>query len=313
MPVIVPCPKCPAKLSAPESASGKQIRCPKCGTVAEVPTFVAAEEVPVVDAALAQPKPRPKPVVRAEVEDDEAPPPKRRAERDEDDEDDPPRKKKRARDSDDDDDYPHDHRQRRGSRRRRGGSGGKIALYVVGGLLLLGGVGFGIWALVSKDGPLARKTPPPAGWKQYTDREGTFKAYFPKEPEMRSVPVPTRPIGGGPIDPDVNAFRPGTAYVVFGPDSPVYIEVIVYPARGKVPESMRRELRDLRPSSLGGMDVRKVQWLGYDCMEVTAPTGVVRSVFTDRAAISATIKGPNNARATKAEEDGFFDNFELTK
>ena len=307
MPVIVPCPKCQAKLSAPENAAGKQIRCPKCGTVTEVPTFVAAEEVPVVDAAIAKPRPK---VVPAVVEEDEPPPPKRRAERDEEDEDDRPRKKNRSRDDDDYDDRP-----RRGSRRqgRRGGSGGKIALYVLGGLLLLGGIGFGIWMLVSMDGPLAHKSPVPQGWKQYTDREGTFRAYFPKEPEMMTVPVPTRPIGGGPIDPDVNAFRPGTAYVVFGPDSPVYIEVIVYPARGKVPESMRRELRDLRPSSLGGMDVRKVQWLGYDCMEVTMPMGVVRSVFTDRAAISATIKGPNNARATKAEEDGFFDNFELTK
>ncbi|WP_204249678.1 hypothetical protein [Gemmata sp. SH-PL17] len=68
-------PGCPAKLSAPETAAGKQIRCPKCGAVATVPALVQAEEVPVVDGTLAPPppKPRPKPVLVDDDDDDERP------------------------------------------------------------------------------------------------------------------------------------------------------------------------------------------------------------------------------------------------
>ena len=50
MPVVVACPKCSTKLSAPDSAAGKQVRCPKCGTSAAVPALIPAEEVGVVDA-----------------------------------------------------------------------------------------------------------------------------------------------------------------------------------------------------------------------------------------------------------------------
>jgi hypothetical protein len=52
MPIIVACPKCAAKLSAPDNAAGKQVRCPKpgCGATADVPAFLPAEEVAVVDA-----------------------------------------------------------------------------------------------------------------------------------------------------------------------------------------------------------------------------------------------------------------------
>jgi DNA-directed RNA polymerase subunit M/transcription elongation factor TFIIS len=62
--LVVPCPKCPAKLAAPDSAVGKRIRCPKCGALATVPALVAAEEVKVVEAkvvakAAAPPTPKP--------------------------------------------------------------------------------------------------------------------------------------------------------------------------------------------------------------------------------------------------------------
>lgn len=59
MSLVVPCTGCPAKLSAPESAAGKQIRCPKCKAVVTVPALVPAEEVPVVDAKVTAPPPAP--------------------------------------------------------------------------------------------------------------------------------------------------------------------------------------------------------------------------------------------------------------
>lgn len=43
MPIVVTCPSCPTKLSAPDGAAGKQVRCPKCGAAAPVPALIAAE------------------------------------------------------------------------------------------------------------------------------------------------------------------------------------------------------------------------------------------------------------------------------
>jgi hypothetical protein len=40
---------------------------------------------------------------------------------------------------------------------------------------------------------------------------------------------------------------------------------------------------------------------------------VIRVVCTGRYIVLAAIRGPNDARVTKVEEDGFFDNIELTK
>ena len=37
MPIEFPCPNCSAVLRTPEEAAGKKARCPKCGTIADVP------------------------------------------------------------------------------------------------------------------------------------------------------------------------------------------------------------------------------------------------------------------------------------
>lgn len=55
--LVVPC-QCGTKLAAPESAVGKQIRCPKCGALTTVPAMLPAEEVPVVEAKVAAPAPK---------------------------------------------------------------------------------------------------------------------------------------------------------------------------------------------------------------------------------------------------------------
>src|SRR6266508_797753 len=182
MPIVVTCPGCPTKLSAPDNAAGKQIRCPKCGAVAPVPDLIPAEEVPVVEATVAPAKPKSKPV-QAEAADDDLPR-KKAARRDEDDEDEPPRKKKRRYD-DDDDDYDHDHRRRRKGG-GGGGSGGKIAAIIVVGVMVLAGIGVGINLLTGKGGPLAKKAPLPPGWKEYSYPQDGFKAAFPKDPQVVS-------------------------------------------------------------------------------------------------------------------------------
>src|SRR5262245_573771 len=139
MPIIISCPGCPTKLSAPDGAAGKHVRCPKCGAITPVPAFIPVEEVPVVEAAIAPQKPKPKPF---KADEDEEPPRKKKPQEDEEER---PRKKKR-RAYDDDDDYEHDH-PRRKSRRAAGGGSGMIIVITLGGLLLLGGIGLGIYLL----------------------------------------------------------------------------------------------------------------------------------------------------------------------
>jgi hypothetical protein len=139
-----------------------------------VPALIAAEEVPVVEAKVSAPaKPRSKPVV---ADDDDRP--RGRSRRDDDDgEDDRPRKRKK-RPAYDDDDPP-----RRPRRRAAKGGGAVAALVVVGGLLVLVGLGAGIYFLTGKGGLLAKKAPVPVGWKQYDFPQAGFKGYFPTEPQ----------------------------------------------------------------------------------------------------------------------------------
>src|SRR5262245_50938902 len=112
MPIIVACPKCSTRLSAPDNAAGKQVRCPKpaCGGIADVPNYLPAEEVAVVEAVAIPPKPKPKPVPAAA--DDE--PPRKRSRRDDDDDNDRPQSRRRRRD-DDDDDFDRPRRRRSGA------------------------------------------------------------------------------------------------------------------------------------------------------------------------------------------------------
>lgn len=89
--VVVQCPGCPTRLSAPEGAAGKQLKCPKCGALATVPNEQVVESKPA-----APPKPKPK-VTADPVEDDDDRPRSRKRRDEDDDDDDRPRKKKSAR------------------------------------------------------------------------------------------------------------------------------------------------------------------------------------------------------------------------
>jgi hypothetical protein len=319
MPIVVTCPGCPTKLSAPDHAAGKQIRCPKCGAAAPVPDFIPAEEVPVVEAAIVPPKPKPKPV-QAEVDEDE--PPRKKATR-RDDDDEPPRKKKKRRYEDDDDDPP-----RRRRRSGGGGGGAMVAVIIVGGVLLLVGLGVGIYFLTSKGGPLAKKTPLPPGWQEYSYPQDKFKAPFPKEPQVVTMQAGAFPMGGmggmGPMRGGRGGFAGGmeipeiesvSTYIsgLMQPDEQVTIQVTIARFKKDIPRAMRDQMNQVTSGQVGGLETRKVRWLGYDAGEIIVAGSLTRVVYTDRMMILVQISGRNGARAKPEEEAAFFDNFQLTK
>ena len=313
MPIIVPCPRCSTRLSAPDNAAGKHVLCPKpdCGTLAEVPQFLPAEEVAVVDAALIATKPH----RRADDDDDDDDRPKRKARRDEDENDRPINKRKRRRD-DDDDDYEFDHPRRR-KRKKRGMGAGAITAIVLAAILALGGIGYGVYAVANNKLGMgtASKSPPPAGWRQYTYQKDGFRAYFPSEPAVNSMGG----FGGfgklnipGAIMPDSFSI-----YLPSDLTSKLHATAFVIRYTSPLPSNQREHLRNsiLKDRNRGPNDangVRSVRWLGIDADEVISPKNVTRIAFVGNAVYVAEI-GTTTGRATAAEESGYFDNFELLK
>lgn len=131
MPIRVACPSCAATLTAPDTAAGKTVKCPKCQSPMSLP---AAEPLPAARPAPVQARPvaplQAQPVVRAVTDETEKSRAKARP-RDEEEDEDPPRKKARARDADEDDDRPRAKRRARDEEdddeddrpRRKSGSG----------------------------------------------------------------------------------------------------------------------------------------------------------------------------------------------
>ncbi|AWM40794.1 hypothetical protein GobsT_06590 [Gemmata obscuriglobus] len=354
MSLVVPCPGCPAQLSAPESAAGKQIRCPKCKAVATVPAFLPVEEVPVVEAKVAAPVPKPKVqttisccvvcntmvAVLAKVKvvhcpkcgfanpvrgwtddgDEDEAPRRQVARRNEGDEDDRPRKKKRRAD---DDDYEDDDRPRRRRRRSvsRGGGSGRVVALVVGGLVLLGGLALGGYLLVGPGGVLAARAPVPPGWKQYDYPQSGFRAAFPGEPTVFGANVPGG-FGGGPLPgggeiPQLESmfsYRTGGlgAFGVRG-QSGTQVIVEVHRYRTSIPRASRDLMTRTGYGRFTGGSSNRVRWLGSSAFEMVMGGTLVRMVVLEKAVIVVQISGPNGVRARPEEENGFFDNFELTQ
>lgn len=370
MPLTVPCTGCPTKLSAPESAAGKQIRCPKCKAVVTVPALVAAEEVPVVEAKVAPP-PAPAPAPKSKTDttivccivcntmiavlakvkvvhcpkcgfanpapgrlfegdegDEDERPRKKRSRRDEaeDADDERPRKKKRRPVYDDDEDEE-DERPRRRKRKPVGsGSGGGRVIFMVCGLLLLFGLcGGGAYFLIGKGGGVfAKKTPVPPGWKEYSYPNDGFKAYFPSAPEalvnqnnpMRFGPAPVGAgFGGAPEFVEVESVSVYTCgdALFGGQPGGVSVTITVQKFRNGVPRSLRDNVGKISNAKFGNMQSRRIRWLGYDAGELVLGNTVMRVVYTDNAQITVQLAGPNGTRATPEVENGFFDNFQLTK
>jgi hypothetical protein len=353
MPILVTCPGCSAKLNAPDSAAGKKVRCPKsgCGTLIPVPAPAAAP------AQAARPAPPPAPpsspfefnddppprkAAKAatvdEDEDDDRPRRKRRddeddddrdrddrprkkgarAERDDDDADDRPRKKRRDRDEDDEDDR--DRRKRRGGyakRRKKGTSAGVIVAVVIGIIVVLGGVGYGIYAMMG-----GSKTAPPEGWKEFTYKDDGFKAYFPKEPKvhrdsMDGMGIPG--MGGNPIGPGVNFSMESMATYSCGDfNDPITINVMVVRYKGKLPPEFTDKIEEglekfgAAEMKQMGLEVKTVKWLGVKATELSTPENVTRMAYTDSGMYSATLMAKGRKRPPDKDVAGFFDNFVLT-
>jgi hypothetical protein len=322
MPILVECPSCRAKLNAPDSAAGKKVRCPKaeCGTLVPVPEPLEAEEVAVVDAAIA-PLPPPKPVRAAVVDDDR--PRKRRRDRDEDD-DDRPRSRRGRDDDDDDDDRP---RRRRGAERGRSGANtGKVVAFVVGGLLLLGGIGAGGYFLFfSKSSPLAGgNSSPPSGWKEYTYADAGFKAYFPNEPRrvMDDSPGRLDEAGGRGLM---------LEYTAHSVENESALTAVVYTRRipphitpEKAREIIYKEFENPARFPIVGLrliESRSVTWLGHkvkefqlgmpeDARRSKDAVIVQRCVVTDTHEIHAQISAEDGRKLTSRTINGFFDNIQ---
>ncbi len=312
MPIIVNCPSCSTKLSAPDSAAGKHVRCPKlgCGTIAEVPSFFLAEEVAVVEAAPVS-KPRPK-----RVDDDEDDRPRKKSRRDEDDEDDRPAgKRKRRRDEDDDDDEYDLDQPRKRKRKKKGMGAGVIVAIVFGSLLALGGIGYGVYALVS-----GSKTSVPKGWVEYKSESDKFRAYFPEKPESQTIPAG---FGG---DPSAESVSLHALDPTKGERKIVVVIVVKFKSgtteteRDKSMKKFRENFSDKRDSIISAP--RSVRWAGHRAEEITIEEkgsgskkggGVMRYFMTDTRAYIAIIGSETSGRMRRDEEDGFFDNFELLK
>jgi hypothetical protein len=290
MPILVVCQTCNAKLNAPDAAAGKGVRCPKagCGAVVPVPAVVTAEMVE-----------EPAKPVKATVinDDEETRPRKRRCDDDED--DDRPRSKRRR---DDDDDRP------RKKFRKSGMGTGVIVAIVLGSILVLGGIGYGIYALVSGSGP---KSPPPAGWKEYTYKEANFKAYFPSQPAIQDL---SGMFGG--MGADIPSLQSGKLYhCIDSTKNAAQVEVIVIKFTRKLSSSDRSRARaDFRNGEGKGGETHSVRWLGESADEVTNPRGgTTRFVIIGDTMFVAKIMSTAGRRVDEAVEKGFFDNIQLLK
>lgn len=70
MPIVVLCPDCSARLTAPDSAAGKNVKCPKCQTLMTLPAAPPPEPEPEPEFEVVEPPPPP-PRKRPRVDDDE--------------------------------------------------------------------------------------------------------------------------------------------------------------------------------------------------------------------------------------------------
>jgi hypothetical protein len=316
MPILVACPGCSTKLNAPDAAAGKRVKCPKpqCGMIVPVPAPAAADpgfEVVEDEPAPPPPKPKTKPLIAVvEADDDDRPRSRRR--RDENEEDDRPRKRR----GDDYDDYGDD-RPRRKKRKKTGMGTGAIVGIVLGGIVLLAGLGYGIYALVGG----GSKAPVPAGWVEYKSDSDKFKAYFPSKP---GEPM-TMPAGLG----GMTGVESVTMHMVQSKgDSPLTAGVIVLKFKSGMSSAERdKAMEPFRGNFSKGSDAlisspRSVRWGGKKAEEITIGDkgtsangkkggGVIRYFTTDTHAYIG-IFGTENAGAPKQEDvDGFFDNFEF--
>lgn len=204
MPIPVLCPGCNVRLNAPDTAAGKNVKCPKCATLMTIPAASDDDDFEVVDeppkkkasspGSTRQPLlPATKKPVKTDVELD--------------DDDDRPRRKR----ADDDDDRP---KKKKGKKKAKpaGMSPGVLIAIGLGVLLLLGGGGVGIY-FATRDtaketagggagGGGAGSVELPAGWVSFTPPNGGFKVNMSARPINADRPAPRKALGTAPASLD---------------------------------------------------------------------------------------------------------------
>lgn len=291
MSTVVACPGCATKLSAPDTAAGKQLRCPKCGATVPVPaaTAPAPEPLPLPPPDDEDEKPRTKKAKRADGEDQK------------------PRTKKKRRDGGGD---GGDDLTRKTSKAKKIGGAGIIIGVVAGGLLLLCLIGVGAWVFVGKGSPLARRAAPPAGWKQYKYDAVGLTAYLPGDPLVTPVPVAGRvgPPGGGTSGAldwsELQGAESVTLYMSAGDG--VTVTVIVMRFRDGPPAAARDRIRRAQAGTANRVETRKVRWFGSDAVETSNGNTLSRTGYTDKCIVAAQI-----TRTKPETETGFFDNIDV--
>ena len=334
MPIRIVCPGCDVELNVPDTSAGKKVRCPRpeCGTVASVPGQCAVKLKPVVAPRSASipaavpvpvtattpvpiPPPRPAPValkvvakpvvVAAPVIEEVGKKPHV------DEEDLPVQRKKRRKNEDEDDE---EDEVKPGNK--------KTLIVAIAGLAfvalcLIGGIGNGVYALVSPSGTggigkNVARPPLPAGWQDFSFPSDNFKAYFPIRPRVERPQ--NAPDGRNDADHD-------TIYTVTMPGpTGLIISVTVTRFRSSLSPAAREQFLNTftdQPGTTGTGDqkveTRAVIWLGENARETATPQRLERLVVTERAAYTATIARKDGRRAALEEENAFFESFALLK
>jgi hypothetical protein len=320
MSISVACLGCSAKLNAPDSAAGKKVKCPKpgCGTVMLVPALLQPQFEVVEDDPPPKPKPKFIPAVVAEDDEDDRPRKKSRRDDDDDDDDDDRPRSKRRRDDDDDDDRP----RKKKKKKQQGMGAGLIVAIALGGILVLGGVGYGVYALVSKKSDSAGggggggsgggpKAAVPTGWVEYRSDKDKFRAYFPSLPQEVSA-------GGAPGAKGMNM------YIVEPRGQQVVAMVIVIQLNPGTSQQQRDALaaKFNQGAAKGGARMgaaTDTTWMGLPAKQSVVTEGggrgggVMRFASTDATIYIALIGTESGGRLSADLENGFFDNFELIK
>jgi hypothetical protein len=183
---------------------------------------------------------------------------------------------------------------------------------VVVSVLLLGGVGYGIYAL-AKGGSKSL----PAGWKEYTFKNDGFRAAFPESPEVQDIGNRT----GAPRGVTVTGYMAKTG----GGSGGVGLMVMKLPSdmpRSEKDTLLEQFRRSMTPGSPNGTQLskpRSVTWAGQKAEEITLEQisgskrgAIVRYMFTETTGYIAVL-GTDDGRLSSDLERTFFDSFQLLK
>jgi hypothetical protein len=185
---------------------------------------------------------------------------------------------------------------------------------VVVSVLVLGGVGYGIYAIV-KGGSKGL----PSGWKEYTFTKDKFKAAFPESPEVRDM---------SQLGTRLPAGLTGTAYMAKTKDGSggvivmaMQLPVSITPRQkdemiGAIRQSLVRGAT--RNNNIQLSQPKQITWAGQKAEEalMEEPGGkgraVIRYMLTETGVYAAML-GSDDGQLDRDVENAFFNNFQLLK